>query len=62
MILLQLVDARVGDVPHADRERKVGVHAVDEETARGVAVLSVVRQHVQLGWLPEVHSLRSMGQ
>ena len=47
--LVAAVDARVGDVPHADRERKVGVHAVDEETARGVAVLSVVRQHVQLG-------------
>ena len=47
--LVAAVDTRIGDVPHADRERKVGVHAVDKETARGVAVLSVVRQHVQLG-------------
>ena len=47
--LVAAVDARVGDVPHADRERIIGVHAVDQETARGVAVLPVVGQHVQLG-------------
>ena len=43
------VDTRVGDVPHAGREREVGVYAVDEEPARGAAVLSVVRQHIQFG-------------
>ena len=47
--LVAAVDARIGDVPHADGERIGAVHAVDEEPARGASVLAVIGQHVEFG-------------